>query len=97
MQFASELTYKIFSRNEMKKGHEIVFEASSLQYASMDTKLKLSEMVDRGALSPNEWRTILNLPPAPNGDKYIRRLDTALVKDGNTTEGGEENRTDGKA
>ena len=91
MQASSEFTFKIFSRSELRKGHEIIFEATSLQYASMSTKLKLSEMVDRGALSPNEWRTVLNLPPAPNGDEYIRRLDTAAVKNGNIVKGGEDN------
>lgn len=89
MQLANEITYKIFSRVELRKGHEIVFETTSLQYASMATKLKLSEMVDRGALSPNEWRSVLNLPPAPNGDEYIRRLDTAAVQNGNVVKGGE--------
>lgn len=89
MQFANELTFKLFSWVELRKGHEIIFETSSLQYASMGTKLRLSEMVDRGALSPNEWRAILNLPPAPGGDEYIRRLDTASVKDGNAVKGGE--------
>lgn len=97
MQFASELTYKIFNRNEMKKGHEIIFETSSLQYASMDTKLKLSEMVDRGALSPNGWRNILNLPPAPNGDEYIRRLDTAAVQNSKVIKGGDNDEQNGKA
>lgn len=96
MQLASELTYKMFNRSEMKKGHEIIFETSSLQYASMDTKLRLSEMVDRGALSPNGWRDILNLPPAPNGDEYIRRLDTASVQSGNVIKGGENNEQSGK-
>lgn len=85
MQFASELTFKIFSRSELRKGHEIIFETSSLQYASMQTKLNLEKMVDRGALTPNEWRTILNLPPIDGGDKPIRRLDTALISNGNVT------------
>lgn len=96
MQLAAELTHKLFSRSEQMQGNEIVFEATSLQYASMATKLQLSEMVDRGALSPNEWRAILNLPPAPNGDEFVRRLDTAAVKDGNTVKGGEKNGKDGK-
>lgn len=91
MQFASELTFKLFFRTELRKGHEVIFETASLQYASMSTKLKLSEMVDRGALCPNEWRAVLNLPPAPGGDEYIRRLDTAAVKDGNVVKGGEDN------
>ena len=44
-------------------------------------------MVDRGAMTPNEWRKILNLGPVENGDKLIRRLDTAEV---NSDEKGDE-------
>jgi len=45
--------------------------------------------VDRGALTPNEWRKILNLGPIEGGDKPVRRLDTAPVD-----EGGGENEQD---
>lgn len=89
MQFASELTFKIFSRAELRKGHEIIFETSSLQYASMQTKLDLVQMVDRGGMLINEWRAIMNLPPIEGGDKPIRRLDTALIENGNVIKGGE--------
>ena len=82
MQLSGEFTRKLFSRTERGHGNKIVFESSSLQYASMQTKLGLERMVDRGALTPNEWRKILNLPPIENGDKPIRRLDTAEVKGG---------------
>jgi HK97 family phage portal protein len=84
IQMAGEYTRKLFSRKERSFGNRIVFEAANLQYASMATKLKLSEMVDRGALTPNEWRHVFNLAPVEGGDKPIRRLDTAVV-----TEGGE--------
>jgi hypothetical protein len=47
----------------------------------MATKLALKEMVDRGAMSPNEWRAVFNRAPVPGGDVYIRRLDTAEVKE----------------
>ena len=54
-------------------------------------------MVDRGAMTPNEWRSILSLGPIEGGSKPIRRLDTALVKEGNVTdEGGDDNEQDGK-
>jgi len=43
--------------------------------------LGLVQMVDRGALTPNEWRRILNLPPIEGGDQPIRRLDTDVVSD----------------
>ena len=84
-QFAHELTRKIFSRRERAHGNQIVFEAASLQYASMNTKLQLVQMVDRGSMTPNEWRRVLNLGPIEDGDTPIRRLDTAKV-----TEGGDE-------
>lgn len=97
MQSSNEFTRKIFSRGERGYGNKIIFEASSLQYASMSTKMNLVQMVDRGALTPNEWRSILSLGPIENGDKPIRRLDTALVTNGNSTKGGEENKQNGTA
>ncbi|MCI0767862.1 phage portal protein [Bacillus sp. TL12] len=96
MQLAGEYTRKLFSRRERGFGNKIIFEASSLQYASMSTKMNLVQMVDRGAMTPNEWRSILSLGPIEGGDKPIRRLDTALVKDGNVTgKGGENSGKDG--
>ncbi|MCU4770851.1 phage portal protein [Bacillus toyonensis] len=97
MQLAGEYTRKLFSRRERGFGNKIIFESSSLQYASMSTKMNLVQMVDRGSLTPNEWRAILSLGPIEGGDKPIRRLDTALVKEGNVTdEGGDDNEQDGK-
>lgn len=97
MQLAGEYTRKLFSRRERGFGNKIIFEASSLQYASMSTKMALLQMVDRGAMTPNEWRSILSLGPIENGDKPIRRLDTAEVDKGNVIkqEGGEKNGENG--
>ncbi|MBM7607566.1 HK97 family phage portal protein [Lysinibacillus composti] len=89
MQLANEFTRKLFTRRERGFGNKIIFEAASLQYASMSTKMNLVQMVDRGALTPNEWRSILSLGPIENGDKPIRRLDTAEVNKGKVVEGGE--------
>lgn len=88
IQLAGEFTRKIFSRRERGFGNKIYFEASNLQCASLSTKLSLMQMVDRGALTPNEWRETMSLAPIEGGDKPIRRLDTALVTD---VEGGENN------
>ena len=79
MQMSNEYTRKLFTRRERGFGNQIIFEASSLQYASMKTKLNLMQMVDRGAMTPNEWRVIMNMTPLPGGDEPIRRLDTAPV------------------
>jgi hypothetical protein len=59
----------------------IMYESSRLMFASNKTKLALVAMVDRGALTPNEWRATLNLAPVEGGDVPLRRLDTAPVKD----------------
>lgn len=78
-QCSQEYTRKLFTRKDRARGNEIVMEAYSLQCASLTTKLNLVQMVDRGALTPNEWREILNLTPTEGGDKPIRRLDTETV------------------
>lgn len=85
-QLSGEYTRKLFSLRERGFGNRIVFEASSWDGASLGTKLDLMQMVDRGALTPNEWRLAFNLAPVPGGDDPIRRLDTATVKEGAVTE-----------
>lgn len=80
IQLGLEFTEKMFTERERGHGNEIVFEANRLQYASTTTKLNLREMVDRGAMTPNEWRMAFNLAPLEGGDKPIRRLDTAPVQ-----------------
>lgn len=79
MQMSAEYTRKLFSRRERGFGNKIIFEASSLQYASMKTKLDLVQFVDRGMMTPNEVRAIMNLAPIEGGDTPIRRLDTAPI------------------
>ena len=90
LQLGGEYTRKLFTRRERVFGNRIVFEASSWDSASISTKLNLQAMVDRGAMTPNEWRATFNLAPVPGGDEPIRRLDTAAVNDSeNNTEGGD--------
>lgn len=92
VQISEEFSRKIFTRRERALGNRILCEAASLQYASLNTKLSMISWVDRGALSVNELRSLMTLPPVPGGDVMVRRLDTAPVDgDGTeTTEGGEE-------
>ncbi|MBA9016943.1 HK97 family phage portal protein [Clostridium beijerinckii] len=80
-QLSGEFTRRIFSKKERGFGNYIIFEANSLQYASMATKLNLVQMVDRSAMTPNEWRDVMNLGPIEGGDKPLRRLDTTTVGD----------------
>lgn len=82
MQWSNEDTRKIFTRRERGFGNKIIYSANNLQYYSMSTKLGLQAMVDRGAMTPNEWREVLNLPPVEDGDKPLRRLDTVAIGEG---------------
>ena len=81
IDFSNEFTRKLFSANKRSYGNRIVFESSSLTCASINTKLSFLQMVDRGAMTPNEWRKILNLSPIDGGDIPVRRLDTAPTID----------------
>lgn len=93
IQMSLEFTSKLFTDRERGFGNAIIFEANRLQYASTKTKLELREMVDRGAMTPNEWREAFNLGPIEGGDKPIRRLDTAEVTT-EPVEGGDDNAGD---
>lgn len=84
LQWGNEFTRKLFTRRERGCGNRIYFDANNLHAATLKTKLQLREMVDRGAMTPNEWRETMNLSPVDGGDVPIRRLDTRP-----TTEGGE--------
>ena len=49
--------------------NEIIFESNRMQYMSTANKLALVQMVDRMALTPNEWRQVMNMAPVPWGDE----------------------------
>ncbi len=79
VQLYQTYTVALFSRRERGCGNRIVFEANNLQCASLTTKLAFQAMVDRGAMTPNEWRETMNLAPIEGGNQPIRRLDTQVV------------------
>lgn len=79
VQMGETYSVRLFSRRERGCGNRIVFEASNLQCASLASKLAMQAMVDRGAMTPNEWRTVMNMAPIEGGDQPIRRLDTQVV------------------
>lgn len=79
IQMGQVYSVRLFTRKERGYGNRIIFEASNLQCASLRSKLELQAMVDRGAMTPNEWRATLSMAPIEEGDKPIRRLDTQVV------------------
>lgn len=64
-----ELTNKIFTDRERGFENEIIFESNRMQYMSTANKLALVQMVDRMAMTPNEWRQVMNMAPVPWGDE----------------------------
>ncbi len=82
IQLSNAFTRAFFTKRELGFGNRIVFEATNLSYASMKTKLGLVQFADRGIMTPNEIRQILNLGPIEGGDTPIRRLDTVPITDG---------------
>ena len=65
-----------FTDRERTYGNEIFFSSNRLQYMSNADKLAaISQMADRGLMTRNELREILNLPPlpAPYGDQIPAR------------------------
>lgn len=76
-----ELTYKIFTERERAFGNRIWYESNRLQFASAKTKISMSALVDRGLLTPNEFRQLFNLEPYEGGDEFVLRLDTAKTGD----------------
>lgn len=91
IDFANEFTRKLFTAKKRSYGNKIIFEASNLACATISTKLNFLQMVDRGALTPNEWRKIFNLAPVEGGDEPIRRLDTRPTSEGGESSNGNSN------
>lgn len=89
MQMSNEYTRKLFTRKERAFGNKIVFEADNLTYASMQTKLQMAALLDRGTFCNNEVREYFNKGPIPGGEIYLLRKDT-----GKLVEGGDGNEED---
>ena len=82
-----ELTNKIFTDRERGYGNEIIFEANRLQYASTTTKMNMVQLIDRGILTINEYREVLNLSPVDGGDVRVIRKEYAEANKLNEIQG----------
>lgn len=78
---SQEMTRKVYTERQIAFGNTIIFNSSTIQFMSMSDKLALKDFIDRGALTPNEWRKIVGFDPIDGGDIPIRRLDTAPVEE----------------
>jgi HK97 family phage portal protein len=74
IQMSLEFTEKILTDREKELGHEIMFEANRLQYASNKTKISLvNTLMPLGLLTINESREVFNMTPI-EGDAGEKRL-----------------------
>lgn len=74
LQLSMALTSMLFTEREIAFGCEVQFSANRLQFASNATKVSvITQMFDRGLMTFNEGREILQLPPVDDGDKFMIR------------------------
>lgn len=66
IQASEVITKMLFSERERLFGNQIFFTSNRLQYMSNSDKMSaISQMADRGLMTRNELRDILNLAPLP--------------------------------
>ena len=82
-----EMTRKIFTDREISFGAEVWYESNRLQYASAKTKISMVALVDRGLMTPNEYRALFNMAPYDGGDEFVLRLDTSKTGDTSNDDG----------
>ena len=67
IQLSDVMTRMFFSERERQYGNRIFFTSNRLQYMSNADKMNaISQMADRGLMTRNELREILNLSPLPD-------------------------------
>ena len=67
IQLSDVMTRMFFSERERQFGNRVWFTSNRLQYMSNSDKLNaISQMADRGLMTRNELREILNLAPLPD-------------------------------
>ena len=67
VQLSDVMTRMFYSDREQQSGNKIFFTSNRLQYMSNSDKLSaISQLADRGLMTRNELREILNLAPLPD-------------------------------
>ena len=83
LQLGMVLSKMLFSDRELGTGNEIMFAASRLQFATVNTKVNtIVQLYDRGMMSRNEGREIMQMPSiGPEGDEFFIRGEYVNSKD----------------
>lgn len=76
LQMSLALTDMFFTDREQAAGNDIMLSANRLQFATLQDKVNtIQQLFDRGMLSRDEGREIMQMPPLPDGQGqgyYIR-------------------------
>lgn len=92
VKLGEALTRLIYTDTQIAKGKHIEFSANRLAYASNASKRNMvRDMVDRGLMSINEGREVLQLPPVVDGDIRVIRgeyINSTAVSDVLSANGG---------
>ena len=84
IQLSDVMTRMLYSERERQFGNRVFFSSNRLQYMSNNDKLNaISQLADRGLMTRNELREILNLSPLPEplGSQIPARGEYYDVKD----------------
>jgi len=75
LELSLQHTNMLFTPHEVAFGNEVVFTANRFNFLSSSEKVTMIQtLFDRGLLTPNEAREIINMSPIDNGDNfYIRK------------------------
>lgn len=74
LQLSLVLTGMLFTEKEIAFGNEVQFTANRLQFATIDNKVRvITQLFDRGLISFNEGREILQMAPIEGGDRRMIR------------------------
>ena len=75
LELSLQHTHMLFNVHEIAFGNNVVFTANPFNLLSSTEKVSMIQtLFDRGLITPNEAREILNMSPIDNGDNfYIRK------------------------
>ena len=86
LQISEGITRMLFTQTQRLKNH-VDFSSSRLQYAAMAEKRNMiRDMVDRGLMTLNEGRRILQMSPVEGGDVYVIRGEYLMLSQVDMTE-----------
>jgi len=84
LMLGESLTQLLLTPTQVRKGNRIMFSSSYLEYASVDSKIKVANLLTTtGTGTKNEVRDIFQLPRLPNGDVFMVRGEIYITDEDN--------------